>query len=393
MLRSPVPLAAPCLLLRSDRSAGAIQPERHRHARAGDGAVGSARRCAARRPSRRLALLAVVAFARRLRLASARHSPRRSPQPPPAAVAGLPGRASGRDARRPRRRGSPEGPIFAPDRVAAGAGRQPHRLRALRRGRASSSPGARSRSTSPGRTARRPRARSRALGVAGGQAAVRQPDHRAGPRRRRERLRRRRAAVKRNGKIAVMARRPARRPADATRPRTSMQVGAKGARPPDVGDKATRIDTPTVASVGGDVAKIDTRVPPAPSCTRSTSRRARQEARRPRVRDAAAVPEPRLRPGRRRRRAGQGAPWATGSPSSTRRSTSDNEVAQGFRAAGRRPSTCRPSRGPSSSTGRASSAAVRGRVLGRASSSAPSRRSEQPARPSTLRARAPVAQR
>jgi len=31
---------------------------------------------------------------------------------------------------------------------------------------------------------------------------------------------------------------------------------------PEVGDKAPRIDTPTVASVGGDVKKIDTRVPP-----------------------------------------------------------------------------------------------------------------------------------
>ena len=35
--------------------------------------------------------------------------------------------------------------------------------------------------------------------------------------------------------------------------------------PPDVGDKAIRVHTPTVADVAGDIAKIDTRVPPAPA--------------------------------------------------------------------------------------------------------------------------------
>ena len=34
--------------------------------------------------------------------------------------------------------------------------------------------------------------------------------------------------------------------------------------PPDVGEKATRISTPTAADVAGDLARIDTRVPPAP---------------------------------------------------------------------------------------------------------------------------------
>jgi hypothetical protein len=44
-----------------------------------------------------------------------------------------------------------------------------------------------------------------------------------------------------------------------------MNVGAyKGSQPPKVGEKAPKIDTPTVASVGGDIAKIDTRTPPAP---------------------------------------------------------------------------------------------------------------------------------
>ena len=39
-------------------------------------------------------------------------------------------------------------------------------------------------------------------------------------------------------------------------------VTARG-KVPDVGDKAPVIDTPTVASVGGDVKKIDTRLPPS----------------------------------------------------------------------------------------------------------------------------------
>ena len=42
------------------------------------------------------------------------------------------------------------------------------------------------------------------------------------------------------------------------------EVGARGATPPAVGEKATMIHTPTVASVAGDSSKIDTRVPPAP---------------------------------------------------------------------------------------------------------------------------------
>lgn len=43
----------------------------------------------------------------------------------------------------------------------------------------------------------------------------------------------------------------------------AMTVGPKGAHPPGVGDKATLIHTQTPADVGGDIAKIDTRVPPA----------------------------------------------------------------------------------------------------------------------------------
>jgi hypothetical protein len=43
---------------------------------------------------------------------------------------------------------------------------------------------------------------------------------------------------------------------------TIPKKGQKG-RPPDVGDKAIDVHTPTIASVGGDAAKISTRVPPA----------------------------------------------------------------------------------------------------------------------------------
>ncbi|MBI5106494.1 MAG: hypothetical protein HZB46_16170 [Solirubrobacterales bacterium] len=42
----------------------------------------------------------------------------------------------------------------------------------------------------------------------------------------------------------------------------AMEVGAKGATPPDVGDKAPVIHTQTRADVGGDLSKIDTRIPP-----------------------------------------------------------------------------------------------------------------------------------
>lgn len=51
-------------------------------------------------------------------------------------------------------------------------------------------------------------------------------------------------------------------------PRT-MEVGVKGAQPPDVGQAAVRTHTPTVASVGGDASTISTRVPPATDLLRS----------------------------------------------------------------------------------------------------------------------------
>lgn len=56
-----------------------------------------------------------------------------------------------------------------------------------------------------------------------------------------------------------------------TKPAT-MAVGSKGAAPPGVGDRAVPIDTDTVASAGGDLASIDTRVPPAPELHRDNFR-------------------------------------------------------------------------------------------------------------------------
>lgn len=47
--------------------------------------------------------------------------------------------------------------------------------------------------------------------------------------------------------------------------------GRKG-RPPEVGDPAIRISTPTIASEGGDVAAVTTRVPPAEALVRTNFR-------------------------------------------------------------------------------------------------------------------------
>lgn len=44
-------------------------------------------------------------------------------------------------------------------------------------------------------------------------------------------------------------------------------AGSKG-QPPEVGDPAIEVDTPTITSVGGDASKISTRIPPAESMLR-----------------------------------------------------------------------------------------------------------------------------
>ncbi|MCW2958488.1 MAG: hypothetical protein JWP18_1291 [Solirubrobacterales bacterium] len=49
----------------------------------------------------------------------------------------------------------------------------------------------------------------------------------------------------------------------------SMEVGSKGTTPPAVGERAPKVSTPTLASVGGDASKISTRVPPAEDLLRT----------------------------------------------------------------------------------------------------------------------------
>jgi hypothetical protein len=69
---------------------------------------------------------------------------------------------------------------------------------------------------------------------------------------------------KRDGKYAMLALAQLDGRLVATSP-ISVQVGGKKVVPPAVGQKAPVIHTLTPADVAGDVAKIDTRVPPAPS--------------------------------------------------------------------------------------------------------------------------------
>ncbi|HEY6759388.1 MAG TPA: thioredoxin fold domain-containing protein [Baekduia sp.] len=69
---------------------------------------------------------------------------------------------------------------------------------------------------------------------------------------------------KKNGKYAVLAIAKLDGRLVATSP-IGVQVGGKKVVPPGVGDKAPMIHTLTPTDVAGDLAKIDTRVPPAPS--------------------------------------------------------------------------------------------------------------------------------
>jgi hypothetical protein len=69
---------------------------------------------------------------------------------------------------------------------------------------------------------------------------------------------------RKNGKYAVLAVAKLDGRLVATSP-IAVQVGGKKVVPPGVGDKAPVIHTLTPADVAGDVSKIDTRIPPAPS--------------------------------------------------------------------------------------------------------------------------------
>ncbi len=110
----------------------------------------------------------------------------------------------------------------------------------------------------------RPRAVRRPQRVAEGLAAVREQADGDRPERGARRLRRRRAVQ------AQRQVRDARDRASSTggwspRARSRVQVGGKKITPPAVGQKAPIIHTLTPTDVAGDLAKIDTRVPPAPS--------------------------------------------------------------------------------------------------------------------------------
>jgi hypothetical protein len=69
---------------------------------------------------------------------------------------------------------------------------------------------------------------------------------------------------KHNGKFAMLAIAKLDGRLVATSP-ISIQVGGKKITPPAVGDKAPVIHTLTPTDVAGDLSKIDTRIPPAPS--------------------------------------------------------------------------------------------------------------------------------
>src|SRR4051794_25868503 len=69
---------------------------------------------------------------------------------------------------------------------------------------------------------------------------------------------------KRNGKYAVLAIAQLDGRLVATSP-IAMQVGGKKVVPPGPGQKAPVVHTLTPADVAGDMSKIDTRIPPAPS--------------------------------------------------------------------------------------------------------------------------------
>jgi hypothetical protein len=69
---------------------------------------------------------------------------------------------------------------------------------------------------------------------------------------------------RKNGKYAVLGVVKLDGRTVATSP-IAVQVGGKKVVPPGVGDKAPVIHTLTPADVAGDVSKIDTRIPPAPS--------------------------------------------------------------------------------------------------------------------------------
>ena len=138
-------------------------------------------------------------------------------------------------------------------------------------------------------------------------------------------------------------------------PGTTVKV-VKGSNVPD-GRRSTapKMHTPTKDSVGGDLSKIDTRDPHDDMHDVNFADALGKQPDRPAVRNAGALPEPRLRAGRRHRRAGQAR-----APEGRRRLDPPGDLQQ-QQAERRLPpavpeaTTCRASRGCSRSTATARS--------------------------------------
>ena len=151
------------------------------------------------------------------------------------------------------------------------------------------------------------------------------------------------------GTYAVLVGHAGRRQARRARP-AQVKVVTKAGRP-DPGRRRAGAEgrRPTRwRRAKGDVATIDTREPAERHARARLRRRGRQEAGRAAVRDAAAVPVARLRPGDRHRAADEGEvrrPDGVHPPGGLRR----QRPQQGPARAAAGSSTCRPSRGCSSS--------------------------------------------
>ena len=168
--------------------------------------------------------------------------------------------------------------------------------------RSASSPSATNRSTTPTspstspRTRRRPgeRAAAGAGHLAGDQARLPRAAAPKAPARRRPSTSCPKVDFDRNGPLAGdRDAEGARRAGSLARPQP--RSSAQFPRIPEVGEKAPVIHTPTAADVGGDLAKIDTRVPPDQMHEVDFADVRRQEAGRARLRHPGALPEPRLR--------------------------------------------------------------------------------------------------
>ena len=107
---------------------------------------------------------------------------------------------------------------------------------------------------------------------------------------------------------------------------------AKADQIPDVGERAPKVATDTVGLRRRATRSCSTRACRRATCTALVRRRGRQEAGRAAVRDPAAVPVARLRPGGRHRAAAQGASTATEVEFIHQEVYVDNDPNKGLRA-------------------------------------------------------------